>query len=202
MHPSIDMCICGFNFHWPPVRPYYVAFPCGSDSKESACSVGDPGSIPGLGGSPGEGNGYPLQYSCLENPMDRGAWRATIHGVSNSQTRLTLSLSYCRLGHSFCSSVAYCNERDKRGNKELTCHVTKFWNWSSSLPSLLPPSLLLSIPSLFAYSRVLWGTAWTSFSFSKKHQYRKKLLFLKLPVMFLFLWRQRTDFFINRRITL
>ena len=48
----------------------------------SACSVGDLGSIPGLGRSPGEGNGNPLQYSCLENPMDRGAWQATVHGVS------------------------------------------------------------------------------------------------------------------------
>ena len=47
-----------------------------------ACSAGDQASIPGLGRSPGEGNGSPLQYSCLENPMDRGAWQATVHGVS------------------------------------------------------------------------------------------------------------------------
>ena len=56
--------------------------------KESACSVGDPASIPGSGRSPGEGHGNPLQYSCLENPMDRGAWWATVHGVAKSQTRL------------------------------------------------------------------------------------------------------------------
>ena len=49
-------------------------FPCGSDGKASACNVGDPGSIPGLGRSPGEGNGNPLQYPCLENPMDRGTY--------------------------------------------------------------------------------------------------------------------------------
>ena len=49
-------------------------FPGGSHSKASACNVGDPGSIPGLGGSPGEGNGNPLQYSCLKNPLDRGSW--------------------------------------------------------------------------------------------------------------------------------
>ena len=49
-------------------------FPSSSDGKESACNAGDPGSIPGSGRSPGEGNGYPLQYSCLENSMDRGAW--------------------------------------------------------------------------------------------------------------------------------
>ena len=50
--------------------------------KESACNSGDLGLIPGLGGSPGEGNGNPLQYSCLENPMDRGAWQATVYGVT------------------------------------------------------------------------------------------------------------------------
>ena len=58
-----------------------LSFPAGSDSKESACNAGDPGSIPGLGRSPGEGNGNPCQYSCLGNPMDRGAWPATVHGV-------------------------------------------------------------------------------------------------------------------------
>ena len=55
-------------------------FPGGSDDKESACHVGDLGSIPGLGRSPGEGNVYSLQYSCLENSMDRGAWWGTVHG--------------------------------------------------------------------------------------------------------------------------
>ena len=64
-------------------------FPGGSDGKESACDAGDPGSIPGLGRSPGEGNGYTLQYSCLEISMDRGAWWATIHGVAKSQTWLS-----------------------------------------------------------------------------------------------------------------
>ena len=57
----------------------------GSDGKESACSVGDPGSIPGSGRSPGAGNGKPLQYSGLENLMDTGAWWAAIHGVAKSQ---------------------------------------------------------------------------------------------------------------------
>ena len=54
--------------------------------KESTCNAGDLGSIPGSGRSPGEENGYPLQYSCLENPIDRGAWWATGHGVAKSQT--------------------------------------------------------------------------------------------------------------------
>ena len=57
--------------------------------KESTCNVGDLGSIPGLGRSPGEGNGKPLQYSCLENPMDGGDWQATVHGVAKSWARLT-----------------------------------------------------------------------------------------------------------------
>ena len=60
--------------------------PDGSDSKESACNVGDLASIPGLVRSPGEDNVNPLQYSCLENPKDRGAWWATVHGVTKSQT--------------------------------------------------------------------------------------------------------------------
>ena len=56
--------------------------------KESSCQAGDASSIPGLGRSPGEGDGNPLQYSCLENPMDRGAWWATVHGVTKGWTRL------------------------------------------------------------------------------------------------------------------
>ena len=64
-----------------------------SNGKESAHNAGDLGSIPGLGRSPGEGNGSPLQYSCLENPMDRGAWQATVHRVTKSQTQLR---DYCK----------------------------------------------------------------------------------------------------------
>ena len=64
--------------------PVFLGFLGGSDSKESTCNVGDLGSIPGLGKSPGGGHGNLLQYSCLENPMDRGAWWATVHGVTKS----------------------------------------------------------------------------------------------------------------------
>ena len=63
--------------------------PCGLDSKESACNAGDLGSIPGLGRFPGEGNGYLLQYSYVENSMDRRAWQATVHEVTKSRTRQT-----------------------------------------------------------------------------------------------------------------
>ena len=66
----------------------FTGFPGGTSGKEPAVSAGDirdAGSVPGSGRSPGEGNGYPLQYSCLENPLDRGAWRATVHGTTESQ---------------------------------------------------------------------------------------------------------------------
>ena len=64
-------------------------FPGGSDGKESACIVGDPGSITGSERSPGEGNGYPLQYSCLKDSMDRGAWWTIVHGVAKSWIQLS-----------------------------------------------------------------------------------------------------------------
>ena len=64
-------------------------FPGGSDGKASVYNAGDPGLSPGLGRSPGEGNGNPLQYYCLENPMDRGAWQAAVYGVAKSRTRLS-----------------------------------------------------------------------------------------------------------------
>ena len=65
-----------------------TCFPGGSDGKESACNVGDPGSVPGWGRSPGGGHGNLLQYSCLENPMDGGTQQATVHRLAESQTRL------------------------------------------------------------------------------------------------------------------
>ena len=73
------------------MHPYSIIvishiFPGGSDGKESACNAGDPGSIPGLGRSPGEGNGYLLQYSCLEKSIDREVWQARVHGVAKNQT--------------------------------------------------------------------------------------------------------------------
>ena len=69
--------------------PITGGFPGGSDSKESPCNAGDLGSIQGLGRSPGEGNGNPLQFSCLENTVDRGTWPTTVHGLAKSQTGLS-----------------------------------------------------------------------------------------------------------------
>ena len=73
------------------IHMYYFSwgFPGGSEVKVSAWNAGDLGSIPGSGRSPGEGNGNPLQYSCLENPMEGGAWWTTVHGVAKSRTRLS-----------------------------------------------------------------------------------------------------------------
>ena len=71
------------SFDNPP-KYVVMGFPGVSESKESTCNAGDLGSVPVLGRSPGEGKGYPLQYSCLGNSMDGGAWQATVHGVPKS----------------------------------------------------------------------------------------------------------------------
>ena len=79
------MCVCLVTQLCPTLcNP--TDFPGSTDGKESACSAGDQGSIPGLGRSPGEGNGTLLQYSCLETSMDRGSWRATVYEIAKSQT--------------------------------------------------------------------------------------------------------------------
>ena len=77
---NTNLCICIY---------IYMGFSGGSDDKETACNAGDPGLISRSGRSPGEGHGNPLQYSCLKNPMDRGAWCAIVHGVTKSQTWLS-----------------------------------------------------------------------------------------------------------------
>ena len=78
------------KFPWRRDRlptPLFLGFPAGSDGRESVSNVRDLGLIPALGRSPGRGHGNPLQCSCLENPLDRGAWWATVHGVSKIQTQ-------------------------------------------------------------------------------------------------------------------
>ena len=89
-------------------------FPGGSEHKEYDCNSGGLGSIPGSGRSFGEGNGNPLQYSCLENPMDRGAWQATVHGAAKSQTQLSNCTTItktrrprgdCHEARGLCSSI-------------------------------------------------------------------------------------------------
>ena len=138
-------------------------FPGGSDGKESASNAGDPGSIPGSGRPPGEGNGYLLQCSCLGNPMDWGAW-ATVHGVAKSQTQLNIFifLSLNRRGH-------WVLQKYRR-----THHGVHIWvsawkpgvNWSKanfkihlkvnffSLPNSYHLFLLISFPLLYHESWV------------------------------------------------
>ena len=84
------MIVCAMNSH--------LYFPGGSDSKVSVYNAGDLGSIPGSGRSPGKGNGNLLQYYCLENSMDRGVWKATVHGIAKSRTRLSDFTSVMYLG--------------------------------------------------------------------------------------------------------
>ena len=82
----------GYNFSLLSLR-----LPWCLDSKESTCNTGDSGLIPGLGRCPGEGNGYPLQYTCLEDLMDRGTWRATVHGFTKSRTQLKRPRTHARI---------------------------------------------------------------------------------------------------------
>ena len=99
-------------FNYQGTKIYIYGFPGGLDGKASACNVGDPGSIPGLGRSPGEGNGNPLQYSWLENPMDGGAWQATYSpwGRKESDTteRLHSFSFYGSFIPSFFKESPYC----------------------------------------------------------------------------------------------
>ena len=99
-------------------------FPGGSDDKESAYNAGDLSLIPGLGRSPGEGNGSPLQCSCLGNPMDRGVWQATVHGVAELDTteRLTVSVSWLFL---HCWSRNECFNRDHMAICIIWCFTEK-----------------------------------------------------------------------------
>ena len=94
-----------------------LGFPGSSVVKNPPANAGgarDLGLIPGLGKSPGEGNGYPLQYSCLENPMDRGEWQATVHGVAKSQTQLNTHACLCPF-----------TEEQLRPNPERPCDLPK-----------------------------------------------------------------------------
>ena len=110
-------------------------FPGGSVGKDSACIAGDLGSIPGSGKSPGEGNGNPLQYSCLENPMDRGAWWATVHEVAKSRTGLS--------DYHFTSWL--------QGEKDLT----------KNLAYLLAVAIPLQITDILMYVWILMNLMWS-----------------------------------------
>ena len=99
-----------------------MGFPVGSDGKESACNAGDPGLIPGSGRSSGEGTGSPLQYSCLGNPMDRGAWWAAVHGVTKSRTQLNAYRFHFRMDY---ITLLFC----------MCCHTHKRWGIKKNISS-------------------------------------------------------------------
>ena len=100
-------------------------FPGGSEVKVSACNAGDLGSIPGSGKSPEEGNGNPLQYSCLENPMDGGAWWATVHRIAKSRTRL----SNFTFTFTFCKHICYIKTTQVR--EEYSMFKSQFYVYLS-----------------------------------------------------------------------
>ena len=131
-----------------PVLYYLLGSPGGSDGKESICNVGDPGLIPGSGRSPGEGHGNPLQYSCLENPMDRGARWATVIGVAKSWTWLSTNTD------GVCSNS--CPVESVMPSKHLIlCHSLLL------LPSIFPSIAVFSSESALC---IKWSKYWT-FSF-------------------------------------
>ena len=117
---------------------YNEGFPHSSVSKSSACNAGDLDSIPGSGRSPGEGNGNPLQYSCLENPMDRGAWWAAVYGVPKSRTQLSEFTFTFTLRNEMeftlwelydgCYYMRLKAEQSPRGMQITVCLEQKFFN--------------------------------------------------------------------------
>ena len=97
------------------IKSQLLRLPCSPNCKESSCNAGDQGSVLALGRSSGEGYGNPLQYSCLENPMDRGAWRATVHGVTKSRTQL--SNWYIQVSPSKTSTLLHCLQGAQQGDE-------------------------------------------------------------------------------------
>ena len=159
-------------------------FPGVSDNKEFACSAGDLGSIPGLGRSPGEGNGNPLQYSYLKNPLDRGAWQATVHGFTMSRTPLSnkmhphidsvQSLSCVWLFATLWTTVLSITNSQSLLKLKSIESVMPSNHLMLCNPLLLPSSIVHSI-RVFSNESVLlirWPKYWSfSFSISSSKEY-------------------------------
>ena len=128
----------------------FLGYPGGSDGKESVCNVGDLGSIPGLERSPGGGHGNPLQYSCLENPMDRGAWGATAHGVSKSHSVMSMTERLSIAQHSTnCQVTFIATEVESPAWKE------PLFNSSQNLLLSFSEDTVLET---FSLAHLIWGT--------------------------------------------
>ena len=149
------------SFSW--VLPGNWGFPCGSAGKESACNGGDLGSVSGLGRSPGEGNGYPLQYPVLENSVDRGPWRATVHGVAKSQAWLRdFHMSKISLLAQMHTLLTLSLKNDAFCIWSLLISWYYFGTCSSCLISRLA-TLLTGVPSLSLSSLYYWHSCqWPS----------------------------------------
>ena len=140
-----------------------MVFPGGSDGNKSACSAGDPGLTLGLGRYPGEGNGYPLQYSCLDNSMDRGSWWATVHRVAKSWTWLNNSHTHTNqaLIHLNCKSCAilethtiqYCKGMQVMGKllTQISCSIKVLCCWEYQVPLSLWKVLFTGICNEISY---------------------------------------------------
>ena len=127
---TIDLTGISFQIFKEEITPIW-GFSGDSDGKESTCNARDLGSIPGLGRSPGEGNGYPLRYSCLEHSMDRGAWRATVREVPQSWTWLSNF-------HSFILSTPISNWHLQKIKKQkwrtcVSCFMRQAFPWGQNI---------------------------------------------------------------------
>ena len=147
------------GFHYFLLSSHTSGFPGGSEGKASDSNAGDLGSIPGSGRSPGEGNGNPLKYSCLENLMDRGAWWATVHGVAKSWTRLsdftfTFTFSY------FCPLMRWSKPLTRHGSPPQ-CH---FKGDGETFSGCFPSPTTHQQSPLWGILSVSWGTTLSTVS--------------------------------------
>ena len=155
-----------------------MGFPGGSDGKASACNAGDLGSIPGSGRSPGEGNGNPLQYSCLENPIVRGAWWVTVHGVASSVqfSCSVMSDSVTPWTAAHHTSLSITNSRSLL--KLMSIELVMPSNHLILCCPLLLPLIFPRIRVFASVLRIRWPEYWSfSFSISPSNEYSRLISF-------------------------